>query len=300
MQQQPKPLPKSLYKRFQNAFTKVLSEHICLHKTMIRQHLVFYASNLNRPRTKKGYIEQLWIRTYYALEQAVSQGDLREHPDNPHWVYLPGTDTSTLTTAYQVKSFTYNLWKDGDRSHEMGMHAAKVIRGILASKNFPQPKNPPTLYLKSGQQVSEVTPDVFLLAPTSTAFEVKDGISDVWPDPTKIKARRTLSQQQLLDHFEVCKQNHVRPGLIAVKVDPLFYDFANTYNGLVFELGFQIFPPYSPFDIYKNTIATDLGFKNIVLASEDPPYPLEFNPFLNWTDKLKQSATQRQKQLSTR
>ena len=169
------------------------------------------------------------------------------------------------------------------------MHAMPVIRGILASKNFPQPENPPTFYLKSGQQVSKVTPDAFVLAPTSTAFEIKNGLSDVWPDPTTI-TRRTPKQQQLLDHFEVCKQNHLRPGLIAVKVDPLFYDFANTYNGLVFELGFQIFPPYSPFDIYKNAIATDLGFKNIVLASEDPPYPREFNPFLNWLDKLKQSA----------
>ena len=285
MKQQPQPLSKSLYNRLHNAFTKVLSEHICLHRSMLRTHLVFYASNLNRPPPKKGYIQQLWIRTYYALKQAISQGDLREHPNDPHWVYLPGTDTSTLTTAYQVKSFTYNLWKGQLISQKLGMHAMPVIRGILASKNFPQPENPPTLYLKSGQQVSKVTPDAFLLAPTSTAFEIKNGLSDVWPDPTTI-TRRT-PKQQLLDHFEVCKQNHLRPGLIAVKVDPLFYDFANTYNGLVFELGFQIFPPYSPFDIYKNAIATDLGFKNIVLASEDPPYPREFNPFLNWLDKLK-------------
>ncbi len=291
MEQQPQPLSKSLYNRFHNAFTKVLSEHICRPKPHIRSHLVFYYPNLSRPPGKRGYIKQLWIRTNYALDQAVSKGDLREHPNEPRWVYLPGTDTSTLTTAYQVKSFTYNLWKYGDFSKKIGDHAAKVIRGILASKNFPQPKNPLVLSLKSGQQVSEVHPDAFILAPTSTAFEIKNGLSDVWPDPTTIKINRTKAQQQLLDHFEVCKQNHLRPGLIAVKVDPLFYDFANTYNGLVFELGFQIFPPYSPFDIYKNAIATDLGFKNIVLASEDPPYPPEFIPFLNWLDKLKQSET---------
>jgi hypothetical protein len=58
-----------------------------------------------------------------------------------------------------------------------------VIRGILASKNFPQPENPPTLYLKSGQQVSKVTPDAFVLAPTSTAFEIKNGLSDVCQTP---------------------------------------------------------------------------------------------------------------------
>jgi hypothetical protein len=283
---QPQPLPKKLYKRFLNAFTQVLSQHICLHKRIIRLHLVFYASNLNRPPNKRGYIEQLWIRTYYALKQAISRGDLIEHPDDPHWVYLPGTDIPTLTTAFQQKSFTYNLWTDPDRSQQMGMHAISVIRGVLAFKNFPQPKNPPVCYLKSGATESEVTPDAFILAPTSTAFEIKDGLSDVWPDPTRI-TRRSVDQQQLLDHFEMCKQNNLRPGLIAVKVDPLFYDFSNRYNGLVFELGSQIFPPYSPFDIYKNTIATDLGFKNIVLASEDPPYPQEFNPLLNWLDKLK-------------
>lgn len=288
-------LPAKLYNRFHPAFTKVLSKYICLPFRIIRNHLVFYYPNLSRRPGKMGHIEQLWIRTYYALKQAISQGDLREYPKedpkDPLWVYLPGTDTSTLTTAYQVKSFTYNLWTAGPRNAQIGDHAAKVIRGILASKNFPQPENPPTFYLKSGQQVNKVTPDAFFLAPTATAFEIKDGLSDVWPDPTKIKTRRTEDQQQILDHFEMCKQNHLRPGLIAVKVDPLFYDFANTYNGLVFELGFQIFPPYSPFDIYKNTIATDLGFKNIVPASEDPPYPPEFNPFLDWLDKLKQSVT---------
>lgn len=290
MQQHQYPLPKSLFNRFYNAFTKVLSQYICLHKRILRLHLVFYASNLNRSPPKKGYIEQLWIRTYYALNQALSQQYLIEHPTDPHWVYLPGTDISTLMTAYQRNSFTYNLWTRQDRSYQMGMHANSVIRGILAFKNFPQPKTPPTFQLKSSQQISEVTPDAFFLAPTPTAFEIKDGLSDIWPDPTTI-TRRSYKQQQLLDHFEMCKQNHLRPGLIAVKVDPLFYDFANTYNGLVFELGFQIFPPYSPFDIHKNAIATDLGFKNIVLASEDPPYPREFNHFLNWLNKLKQSAT---------
>ena len=287
----PGHLPAKLYNRFHNAFTKVLSEHICLHLRIIRLHLVFYYPNLSRPLGKMGYIKQLWIRTNYALNQAIAQGHLLQHPDDPHWFFLPDTDPTTLLTSFKRNSSIYRIWVDQNRSHEIGLHANSVIRGILASRNFPQPKNPLVLSLKSGQQVSEVTPDAFILAPTSTAFEIKDGLSDVWPDPTKIITYRSHAQQQILDHFEVCKQNHLRPGLIAVKVDPLFYDFANAYNGLVFELGFQIFPSYPPFDLYKNAIATDLGFKNIVLASEDPPYPREFNAFLNWLDKLKESVT---------
>ncbi len=212
-------------------------------------------------------------------------GHLLEHADH-NWVYLPGTDTSTLETAYQTNSFTYKVWTETTRTQTIGFHAESVVRGILHSKTFRQPKNPPTFFLHSAQGVIDVTPDAYTLTPFPAAFEVKNGLSDIWTDPTTIR-QPSEDQQQILDHFEMCKQNQLRPAFIAPKVDPSFHDFASRYNGLVFELGFQILPPYSPFPTLKSTIATNLGFTNIVLAAEDPPYPPELTPFLAWLDSLK-------------
>lgn len=231
-----------------------------------------------------GHIQQLWIRTSYALKKAISQGHLLEHPEDRKWLFLPGTDASALQIAFKRNSQTYRIWME--RSHNIGHHSNLTIRGILTSRGFRQPKNPPTLYLQSGQQVKEINPDAFTLTPINAAFEVKNGLSDIWPDPRTIDpAWRSDDIQQILNHFQMCKEHQLYPGFIGVKFDPAFYDFAKDNDGLVFELGFQIFPPH--LQTLKNVIATDLGFRNIVVASEDPPYPSEFDPFFQWLDNIK-------------
>lgn len=278
-------LPSGLYRRFRPAFTNILSSYVCLHFRIIRLHLVFYFANLSRPPEKMGHIQQLWIRTNYVLKKAISNGHLLEHPEDRKWLFLPGTDASALQNAFKRNSQTYRIWME--RSHNIGHHCNLTIRGILTSKGFRQPKNPPTLYLDLEQQVKEITPDAFTLAPINTAFEVKNGLSDIWPDPRTIDpAWRSDDIQQILNHFQMCKQHHLFPGFIGVKFDPAFYDFAKDNDGLVFELGFQIFPPH--LQTLKNVIATDLGFRNIVVVSKDPPYPPKFAPFFEWLDNIKQ------------
>lgn len=278
-------LPPYLYNRFRSAFTYVLSSYVCLHFRIIRLHLVFYFANLSRPPGKMGHIQQLWIRTYYVLKKAISQGHLLEHPRDKNWLFLPDTDTSMVQTVFERNSSTYRIWME--RSQDIGQHATLTIRRMLTLKGFRQPKNPPTLYLQSGQQVKEINPDAFTLTPISSAFEVKNGLSDVWPDPRLIDpTRRFKDIQQILDHFQVCEEHQLYPGFIGVKFDPTFYTFAKDNDGLVFELGFQIFPPW--LQTLKNAIATNLGFRNIVVVSEDPPYPHEFEPFFQWLDSIKQ------------
>jgi len=231
-----------------------------------------------------GHIQQLWIRTNYALTKAVKEGHLLAHPQDKHWLFLPGTDSSILETAFNRNSSTYRMWTDPDRNHDIGSYSHKLIRHMLRFNGFRQPKNPPTFYLESGQ---EINPDAFTLTPISAAFEVKNGTSDVWTDPRTIAENlRSGDYKQILAHFQMCKEHQLYPGFIGVKFDPAFYDFANDNHGLAFQLGFQIFPPW--LQPLKNAIASDLGFRNIVVASEEPPYPPEFEPFFRWLDSIKQ------------
>ena len=279
------PLPSRLYSRFRPAFVNILSSYVCLHFRIIRLHLVFYFANLSRPPNKMGHIQQLWIRTYYGLREAISQGHLLQYPGDKNWLFLPGTNAPTLHDTFKRNSSTYKIWME--RNQDIGSHSHSTIRRMLASKDFRQPKHPPTLYLESEQEVKGITPDAFTLTPILAAFEVKNGLSDIWPDPRIIDpTRRSLDIQQILNHFQMCKEQRLHPGFIGVKFDPTFYGFAKDNNGLVFELGFQIFPPY--LQTLKNVIATDLGFRNIVVVSEDPPYPPEFDPFFQWLENIKQ------------
>jgi len=277
-------LPPPLYNRFRSAFVNILTSHICLHFRIIRLHLAFYFANLSRPPGKMGYIQQLWIRTYYALTKAISKGHLVAHHLDKHWLYLPKTDSSTVETAFNRNSSTYRMWTDPDRNHTIGSHSHRLIRRMLRFNGFRQPKNPPTFYLESGQ---EINPDAFTLTPISAAFEVKNGTSDVWTDPRTIaEDLRSNDYEQIFNHFQMCKEHQLHPAFVGVKFDPTFYDFAKDNNGLVFELGFQIFPPH--LQTLKNAIAADLGFRNIIVVSENPPYPPEFDPFFQWLDNIKQ------------
>lgn len=281
------PIPTTLYIRFLDPLAKILSSYTCLPLRLIRNHLVFYFSNLNRPPGKMGHIPQLWIRTYYALRMAFEKGyllqypkgDLLQHPKADTWLYLPGTDDSVLEERFKQNSSTYDSWLK--ESKPIGYHAQSVVRSLLDFKSFRQTKNPPTFYLASGQ---EVVPDAYTLTPIHAAFEVKNGLSDVWSDPRPIR-NPSQDYQQILNHFQMCKQNRLIPGLIAPKLDPTFYDFAKDNNGLCFEFGFQIFHP----DLVplRDEICSNLGFCNIVVASEEPPYPSEFAPFLKWLDTIK-------------
>ena len=272
-----------LYNRFRVALLSILSNYVCLHLRIIRLHLTFYFSNLSRPPDKMGHIQQLWIRTYYALQQAISTGYLLRHPDDKNWLFLLGTDSSTIDSAFIRNSSTYRMWTKPERSQDIGHHSHLTIRRMLTSAGLRQPKNPPSFFLDSGQ---EVTPDAFTLTPISSAFEVKNGLSDIWPDPRLINpSYRSLDMQQILNHFQMCKEHGLYSGFIGVKFDPSFYQFAKDNDGLVFELGFQIFPPH--LQTLKNAIATDLGFRNIVVVSEDPPYPPDFRSFFRWLHTIK-------------
>lgn len=274
------PFPSRLYKRFHPAFTEILSSYPCLHRRIVRLHLYLYYPNLSRSPGKMGHIEQLWIRSHYALNEAIARGDLVQHHKDEHWLHLPDSDPSLVDAVFDWNHSIYNIWSR-EKSREIGSHSHEVIRHILDSKDFRQPVSRTTFRLGSGRIIE---PDAFTLAPLRAAYEVKNGLSDFWSDPRKIKG---LSEdyQQIVNPFQNCKEYSLTPVFIAVKLDPTFYDYTRDNNGLCFELGFQIFPPY--LEHLRDSIASSLGFRNIVVVPEDPPYPFELDPFLCWLDTVK-------------
>jgi len=155
---------------------------------------------------------------------------------------------------------------------------------MLHEVDYRQTKTIPPFYLDSGDQI---VPDAYTLTPIHAAFEVKDGLSEIWADPRGIDARRIQRTEypQIINHFEMCHQNKLVPAFIGVKFDPSFYDFVSDNHGLCFELGFQIFSPSIAHLI--RAIASDLGFRNILSIPEDPPYPAECSRLFHWFDSIK-------------
>ena len=274
--------PYYLYRRFIPSIRRILSTHVCLHFRIVRLHLCFYFSNLSRPRNKMGHIPFLWLRTYYALKKAVIRGDILEYPSDTEWLYLPNTGPSLLDSKYRSHSHTYRIWVS--HSRDIGDYTHALISRMLRETDFRLPKTTPSFYLDSGEQIS---PDAYTLTPIHAAFEVKDGLSEIWSDPRGIHPRRMQRTEypQIINHFEMCRQNNLIPAFIGVKFDPSFYDFVSDNNGVCFELGFQIFSPSIAHII--PVIASDLGFTNIVSIPEDPPYPAECSNLFHWFDSIK-------------
>ena len=280
--------PYHLYRRFRPAFSYILSSYTCLHFRILRLHLSFYFSNLSRSRAKSGHIPLLWARSYYALKKAIDRGDLLQFPDDKDWLYLPGTDYTTLEHSFIRNSSTYRMWVS--RNQAIGDHCHSVLRRMLSHAGFRQTRITPTFFLDTGD---EVIPDTYTLTPIRSSFELKNGLSEIWSDPCQIDPNRLKYSDdyiQILNHFKMCKQNQIIPGFIGVKFDPSFYDFASHSNGLCFELGFQVFPPHLAH--YVPAIAADLGFKNIVVVPQDPPFPTECSSFLQWLEDIKHFSNQ--------
>jgi len=106
-----------------------------------------------------------------------------------------------LNNKYRSNSHIYRIWVE--HSRDIGDYSHNLIRRMLRSRGFRQPRNIPTFFLDSGL---EILPDAYTLTPLHAAFEAKNGLSEIWSDPRYIDPRRLPRTEypQIINHFEMC------------------------------------------------------------------------------------------------
>ena len=84
------------------------------------------------------------------------------------------TDTSILDSKYRADNHTYRIWIS--HSKDIGDYTHALIRRMLRETNFRLPKSSPTFFLDTGL---EIAPDAYTLTPIHSAFEIKNGLSEL-------------------------------------------------------------------------------------------------------------------------
>lgn len=271
----------ALYYIIRPYLLKELERQTIMHKRVVRLNVLYY-TDLQAIPASPSYIPRLWVMLHYAIKRAIQHGDIAEYDQDWHWIHLPDKPLPQLTSAFNTKHLTYELWA-GRASDEAAGHAEGVIRSIFRHFDYKLPPNKFEIHDYSTDE--SCLPDVFTFTPALTAAELKNISSDVISDPRPLIGKPHQDLYTKIDrHFRLCSVNGIHPLLIAPRIDPSFADYESQYKGLHCEMFYQLMPPHhAPLCV---AIKNDLLFQHVLAVDTRPPFPPELQPLLEWAQSL--------------
>lgn len=274
-------LTDDLFERILPFLLNEVKRQTIIHKRVVRLNILCY-TDLKVSPANPTYIPHLWIMLFYAIGRAIKLGHIAEYQQDDHWLHLPDAAPADVSSAFETKRHTYNLWT-GRASDEAAGHAEQVIRAIFKEHAYRLPPNKFELEHPSTGEIC--VPDVFTFAPVQTGGEIKNISSDVISDPRPLVGKPKQDLHTRIDrHFRLCAANGIHPLLIAPRVDPSFVEYASQYKGLHCEMLYQLMPPHHA--TLCKAIEDDLLFKHVLAVDSEPPFPPELEPLINWVHLL--------------
>lgn len=248
---------------------EVLRQVLAPDRVVISRLVLYYL-------TKRLDFQRPWMSAKNALYRLANEERIvSEDIDGTKWYRLPRVSRAKLDAALETKPPLYDAWTHALQAS--GSHAEDLWRQAFRDEGWVVPIGNPRLLCPlpddpEGAHSSEHELDVWATYPArgyTVACEVKNRANEGWIDPDVVsEARRNRSMASIRHHFRSMAAIGLTPMLAAPFVDPSFYAFQATYQGVHARYLYHVFAPEYAATAERVKAEFRIGH---VWASEGPP-----------------------------